>query len=283
MSTNTGAGNDINIKTTAARAPVTFQRPVPTDLERYIDHPSAPRASEAVSKEKPKGTEDYDAIKEERTVLQQHVSFFDHDHDGIITPWDTLVGFSELGFNIIFSLAAAVIIHLSFFWITQDYWFPNPLLWIYVKNIHKGKHGSDSGTYDHEGRFVPENFEQIFSKFAKRDSSGTTMTSGELFDFIKAQRNVVDPFGWFAMYFEWLTAYLLIGRNGKMNKEDVRGMFDGSLFYNIRKARQRQGQSTKHNIVETGKRMGEEIKRRVEEAGEELRQTVAPHEKEKSG
>ncbi|RUS34965.1 Caleosin related protein-domain-containing protein, partial [Jimgerdemannia flammicorona] len=292
---STKIGEVTYIKTSAARAPVTSKRPVPTDLEQYIDHPAIPRASEAVSKEMPNGTKNYEAIKDERTVLQQHVSFFDRDHDGIITPWDTLVGFNDLGFNLIFSLAAMVVIHLSFSWVTQDFWFPNPFFWIYAKNMHRAKHGSDSETYDPEGRFVPEKFEQIFSKFARRDANGQTMTFWELLDFIKGQRNVADPFGClhahedrlaingappnrFAMYFEWLTTYLLIGHNGKIYKEDIRGVFDsiflrrhqGSLFYDVRDKRQRQKQPTKHNFIEAGKRMGGEIKRRAEQIGEQV-------------
>lgn len=29
--------------------------------------------------------------------MQQHVDFFDRDEDGVITMWDTFVGFRKLG------------------------------------------------------------------------------------------------------------------------------------------------------------------------------------------
>lgn len=32
-----------------------------------------------------------------RTVMQQHVDFFDRDGDGVISCWDTFVGFRNLG------------------------------------------------------------------------------------------------------------------------------------------------------------------------------------------
>ncbi|RUO97120.1 hypothetical protein BC936DRAFT_140941 [Jimgerdemannia flammicorona] len=313
---STKIGEVTYIKTSAARAPVTSKRPVPTDLEQYIDHPAIrvsivaliqilkslsslscaaiPRASEAVSKEMPNGTKNYEAIKDERTVLQQHVSFFDRDHDGIITPWDTLVGFNDLGFNLIFSLAAMVVIHLSFSWVTQDFWFPNPFFWIYAKNMHRAKHGSDSETYDPEGRFVPEKFEQIFSKFARRDANGQTMTFWELLDFIKGQRNVADPFGCLHAHEDRLAINgapqiglpcisngsqptSLSDTTGKYTRKTSVGCLtiflrrhQGSLFYDVRDKRQRQKQPTKHNFIEAGKRMGGEIKRRAEQIGEQV-------------
>lgn len=54
------------------------------------------------------------------------------------------------------SLLAAFNILLSFLIVTcklvSQTWIPSPFLPIYIQNIHRAKHGSDSGTYDTEGR-----------------------------------------------------------------------------------------------------------------------------------
>lgn len=65
--------------------------------------------------------------------------------------------------------------------------------------MHKDKHGSDSGTYDNEGRFVPQKFEDIFTKYAPgRDY----LTWGDVSDMLKGQRVIMDPVGWFGAVFE---------------------------------------------------------------------------------
>lgn len=55
------------------------------------------------------------------------------------------------------------------------------------------QHGSDSGTYDNEGRFAPQNFENILAKY---DSDrGEAISLADIFRLMKGQRVAVDPFG----------------------------------------------------------------------------------------
>ena len=59
-----------------------------------------PRATQAASVEKPFGSPvDGSQLKlgKGRTVMQQHCDFFDRDGDGVISCWDTYVGFRNLG------------------------------------------------------------------------------------------------------------------------------------------------------------------------------------------
>lgn len=47
----------------------------------------------------------------------------------------------------------------------------------------------------------------------------------------KGQRVALDPFGWSASFFEWLGTYLLLWpEDGVMRKDDVRRIYDGSIF-----------------------------------------------------
>ena len=157
-----------------------------------------------------------------QTVLEQHILFWDRDNDGKITPLDMYNGFRDLGFNIIFSALAMLVINGAFSYPTRlSYsWFPDPLFRVYVGSIHKVKvctqisglmclapvlkdprtdmatvlqHGSDSGVIDNEGRFVPQVFQNVFSKYDKEGDG--TLTLREMFDMMSGQRVVADPFG----------------------------------------------------------------------------------------
>jgi peroxygenase len=144
-----------------------------------------------------------------QTVLQQHCQFFDMDRDGIIWPTDTFNGFRKLGFGIFLSLFSMVIIHSNFAYPTQDSWIPDPRLRIHLKNIHKDKHGSDTGTYDHEGRFIPQHFEEIFVKYG---GGKDYVTAWDLVNVWSGRRVLADPIGWFAAIFE-CEFYFLTKRN----------------------------------------------------------------------
>lgn len=64
--------------------------------------------------------------------------------------WETYSGFRSLGFNMILSSLAVPVIHPCFSLVTCPNFF-DPFLRIYTHNIHKAKHGSDTGVYDTEG------------------------------------------------------------------------------------------------------------------------------------
>ncbi|KAH9861735.1 hypothetical protein J1614_011488 [Plenodomus biglobosus] len=206
-----------------------------------LQHAGTARANLAPSVEAPHGTTQNDWAKKHshQTVLQQHCDFFDQDHDGVLWPQDTFVGFHRLGFGVILSLVAVFVIHANFSYPTCSGWLPDPFFRVFLTNIHKDKHGSDTGTYDHEGRFVPQRFEDIFAKYA---AGRDYLTIWDLSNILKGQRCIADPIGWGGALFEWLATYLMLWpEDGRMLKEDIRGIYDGSIFYTLA-ARRTKGQ-----------------------------------------
>ncbi|PYH48659.1 caleosin family protein [Aspergillus saccharolyticus JOP 1030-1] len=225
------------IQTTAPKCPLTTHRPPATSLHRNIPDPGTPRGTAAISTEQPDGDPVWQKQFGEYTPLQQHILFWDRDGDGQIYPWDTYRGFRELGFSVLFSVLAMLIINLNFSYPTRLAYSILPDVWfrVYVGGIHKAKHGSDSNTYDTEGRFVPQSFENIFAKY-DGDGDGK-LTFSEVGRMVRGNRCAVDPFGWSAALFEWGTTWLLIQRDGRVEKEDLRQIYDGSLFWRVREAR----------------------------------------------
>jgi peroxygenase len=157
---------------------------------------------------------------------------------GILWPQDTFVGFHRLGFNILLCILATFIIHGNFSYPTVSGILPDPFFRVFLSNVHKDKHGSDTGTYDHEGRFVPQKFEDIFAKYANgRDY----ITIWEVWNAMKGQRCIADPIGWGGAFFEWIATYIMLWpEDGRMMKEDIRGIYDGSIFYTIAARREKR-------------------------------------------
>ncbi|KAL5071004.1 hypothetical protein RYX36_021891 [Vicia faba] len=180
------------------------------------------------------GIEDKKHNQLNENVLQKHVAFFDINKDGFIYPWETFRAMREIGSGVLLSTAAAVFINVGLSQTTRPGKFPSPLFPIEVKNIKLGKHGSDSGVYDSEGRFVESKFEEIFIKHAHTHPNA--LTKDELDELIKANREPKDFKGRIGSFVEWKILYKLAkDKNGLLPKGTIRGVYDGSLFEVLKK------------------------------------------------
>ncbi|XP_065857616.1 probable peroxygenase 4 isoform X2 [Euphorbia lathyris] len=174
-------------------------------------------------------------VPNENNVLQKHVFFFDRNEDGVVYPWETFKALSTV---------AALFINMGLSHKTRPGKFPSPLFPIEIKNIHKSKHGSDSGVYDSQGRFVAEKFEEIFTKHSH--SHPNALTSDELMAMLKANRQPKDYGGWVASWTEWKILYVLCkDKDGLLKKETVKAVYDGSLFVRM----QQETESAKKKTV----------------------------------
>ncbi|XP_016440515.2 putative peroxygenase 5 [Nicotiana tabacum] len=165
----------------------------------------------------------------EVTPLEKHVMFFDINNDGIAYPSQTFQAFRKMGRGIFRSMFAAVLIHITLSHKTRPGKCPSLFFPIVVKNIKYTIHGSDSGAYDSEGRFVPEKFEEIFKQHANQNAESST--HNEVKELLKAKGDPKDYFGWANASVDWNSLYDL-GKNkdGILTKETVRAVYDGSLF-----------------------------------------------------
>ncbi|KAK4623758.1 Peroxygenase [Fulvia fulva] len=233
--------------------PVTTERVpyLPSNDSQLRDAGTA-RANIAASQEAPHGTtEAHWAEKHQKqSVLQQHCAYFDQDGDGVIWPSDTYNACRKWGWHIFLAALATFIINFNLSYPTSLSWIPDPFFRIWITNIHKDKHGSDSMSYDNEGRFRSQNLEDMFAKYNRGNKGGLDV--GDLLRMHKGQRMVLDFFGQTATILEWLAVYLLLWpEDGILRKEDVRRVFDGSIFQ--RKAdeyakKKRMGQLRKAHI-----------------------------------
>lgn len=172
------------------------------------------------------------------TALQKHIAFFDKDGDGIITRPETALGMSQLGFGHNLAEATALAIHLALGPKTTG---SMKSLDISVKNINRGKHGSDTGVFDARGRFVPLAFERMFSGF-DRNRSGS-LSQAEIDAMITANSEL-QPGDKFASSLEFQLLMLIAadtteavtGHNFRaLSKERLRQFYDGTLFYALAK------------------------------------------------
>lgn len=252
-------------KTYIHPSPVTEERkPWVPPPDSHLKNPGTARATIAASQEKPHGTLEgrWATTHQRQTVVQQHCDYWDPDHDGIIWPGDTYRGCRDFGWSPPLAAIAAFIINVNLSYPTAPTFLPDPFFRIWLDRVYKDKHGSDSMTYDNEGRFKPQSFEDIFAKYDKGNKGGLDIW--DLLRFWKGQRMMFDFFGWSATFLECtyptdkkfvlllfvprsvssvciladfasssgVATYLFIWpEDGIMRKEDIRGVYDGSIFY----------------------------------------------------
>ncbi|KDQ62950.1 hypothetical protein JAAARDRAFT_28921 [Jaapia argillacea MUCL 33604] len=130
-----------------------------------------------------------------------------------------------------------LVIHGAFSYPTVEGYLPDPFFRVYLDRIHRAKHGSDSGSYDNDGEFVSDKFEEFFEKYSSLyEKDGLTIW--DTMRGIVGQRCVFDVFGWGAAMFEWIPTWVMVWpKDGVLRKEDVRGVYDGSIFWKVAKAR----------------------------------------------
>ncbi|KAF8972530.1 Caleosin [Flammula alnicola] len=167
------------------------------------------------------------------TDLQSHVAFFDRDCDGIIWPSDTYMGFRDLQFNIIFSILSMLFIHGGFSYVTWGRILPDPFFRLKIKYMHRGKHGSDSEVYTTLGEFDNDRFNYMFDMYSSEPHTHLKFNEGVR--MVHGNMNPYDFFGWFAATLEWLATYILLWPQDPMGmkKEDVKAVYNGSIFYKI--------------------------------------------------
>ncbi|KAL6645569.1 hypothetical protein ACP70R_017177 [Stipagrostis hirtigluma subsp. patula] len=255
------APGDPSMETEAPQAAVTRERRLDPDLQEKFPKPYLARAMAAVDPSNPEGTKGRDPRG--MSVLQQHVAFFDSNGDGIVYPWETFKGLRAIGVGFVKSLFLAFLINLIMSYPTQPYMSDlvkrefdvlapngsNYLAWSLdaeillaskdlLKTI-KPKDDKDKSTPAEQAmalhilRFDPAKFDAVFSKYGRTHPNA--LTEDEVTLMLKGNRNMYDFIGWAAAIGEWRLLYSVAkDKDGLLQREIVRGAFDGSLFEQLR-------------------------------------------------
>jgi peroxygenase len=172
------------------------------------------------------------------TALQIHLSFFDKDGNGLVERTETVLSLRQLGLSQTKASAAALLIHLFLGPKTTGSWTS---LDVSVKDIKLGKHGSDTGAFDADGRFVPAAFERMFAEFdANRSDS---LSEKEMLAMISANAKL-RPGSETAAEQEFMlllqvAADVVETAGGKsvpaISRTRLQEFYDGSLFFKLAK------------------------------------------------
>ena len=168
---------------------------------------------------------------DDMTALQKHLAFFDHNSDAKVSVRETFGGLRLLGLPSVLAMPAAVSINGAMATPTAGY----PTLTLHLRSIEAGIHGSDTGIYDDNGLFVPEKFEAWFKTWDQNGDGALDLK--ELAKRLYKEEDLYDFFGLIASGGEFGALYLVAAEDGKISKERMLGLYDGSLFYTLARAR----------------------------------------------
>lgn len=96
---------------------------------------------------------------------------------------------------------------------------------------------------------MPQKFEEIFEKYATGDKQ--SISKKEVIGYMKGQWDIADPIGWGASIFEWFATYVFLWpEDGRMKKEDIRRVYDGSIFFEFeRREKERKEKLRKEKAI----------------------------------
>ena len=115
----------------------------------------------------------------EVSALERHAHFFTRADPDRVSFADTALGLRRLGVGSPLRYLLAFIIHAFLGYLTNG----TPSFTILVKRIARGKHPSDTGAFDDQGRFDPTAFAALFA------AAGDTITADEMRSCILARKN----------------------------------------------------------------------------------------------
>ncbi len=124
------------------------------------------------------------------TVLERHVSYFDTDSDGQITMAQTYRGLRNIGVGLITAHALTLLINLFLGYLTHG----KPSTTVSVRDIARGKHPFDTGSFDTRGEHDASNFERLFTTPTAQPPFDR-LTAPEIRKMIVKRGDPQKPFG----------------------------------------------------------------------------------------
>ncbi|MEP7050121.1 MAG: caleosin family protein [Pseudomonadota bacterium] len=124
------------------------------------------------------------------TVLERHVSYFDPDGDGEISIAQTFRGLRKLGVGVVIAGLLTLLINGFLGYLTHG----KPSLSVSVRDIARGKHPYDSGTFNERGELDEANFEALFCP-PTANPPFDRLTRDELRAMIVKRGDIKKPFG----------------------------------------------------------------------------------------